>query len=245
MNPDFAPKDVKKLLTDALRLYSAQAMGFLLIGALPVFVGELLFNLIFEAGWVIAVSATFMGIALEVFSTAATTLLACSVLIGGPTGPQEIARAALRAPLLPLFLTFVAVALVVAAGIVFLVVPGLVFYAWLLLAMTVVVIEGGGVDAAFRRSRALGRGFYVRNLGVTILAFWLPVIALNLLMMGLWPEEGDGSHLVYGVLVALLSPLETIIVLLIYIDMRVRKEQYDAGRLAEEINTTYGAAAGG
>lgn len=244
MNPDFAPKDIRKLLTDAVRLYSAQAVGFLLVGALPVFVGELLFNLIFDAGWVIAISVAFMGIALEVFSTAATTLLACSVLIGGPTGPQEIARAALRAPLLPLFLTFVAVALVVAAGIVLLVVPGLVFYAWLLLAMTVVVIEGGGVDAAFRRSRALGRGFYVRNLGITILAFWLPVIALNLLMMALWPE-GDGGHFVYGVLVALLSPLETIIVLLIYIDMRVRKEQYDEARLAEEINTTYGAAAGG
>src|ERR687895_2073960 len=102
MNPDFAPKDLKRLLTDAVRLYGAQSTGFLLVGALPTFVGELLFNLIFEAGWVVAASATFMGIALEIFATAAATLLACSVLIGGPTRPQEIARATLRAPLLPL-----------------------------------------------------------------------------------------------------------------------------------------------
>jgi hypothetical protein len=245
MSSDFAPRDFRRLLADALRLYGAQSTSFLLVGALPVFVAELLFNLGFEAGWVIAVSVCFMGIALEVFATAAVTLLACSVLVGGPTGAQEIAQAALRAPLLPLLLTFVAVALIVAVGAVFLIVPGLVFYAWLLLALTVVIIEGAGIDAAFRRSRELGRGFYARNLGLAILAFWLPVVILNLLMMGLWPEEGDGGHLVYSALVALLSPLETIVVLLLYIDMRVRKEQLDAARLAQQINAVYGARAGG
>jgi hypothetical protein len=243
MHPDFLPKDFRRLLADALRLYSARAATFLLVAALPVFVAELLFNLIFEAGWVLAVSATFIGVALETFATVTATLLACSLVLGGPSGAQEIARAALRAPLLPLLLTFVAVGLVVAIGAALLIVPGIIFFAWLLLALTVVIVEGAGINDAFRRSRELGRGFYARNLVVALAAFWLPVLLLNLLMLGVWSDDFTGASLFYSAVVAVLSPLETIVLLLLYIDMRVRKEQLEAEGLAREINAVYGERA--
>jgi hypothetical protein len=64
--------------------------------------------------------------------------------------------------------------LVVAAGLVALVIPGLLAFAWFALAAPVVKIEGGGVANAFRRSRQL----VVGNTG-RVLVLLLPVIVIG------------------------------------------------------------------
>jgi hypothetical protein len=59
-------------------------------------------------------------------------------------------------------------AVVVVAGLVALVVPGLVFYVWFALVAAVVEIEDRGVVAAFRRSRELIRGSFWRVVAVLV-----------------------------------------------------------------------------
>jgi hypothetical protein len=242
MHPDFAPKDAWRLIGDAFRLYRDKAGTFLILGALPVLISGFLLGIAFAAGWVVAVSALFIAVVLEIFATAATTLLACSLLIGGPTTAQEIGRAVWRGPVIPLIATVLVAGLAVGLGLTLFIVPGLVLFAWLLLAPTVVIIEGGGLNDAFRRSRELSRGFYIRNLLLGIVAIVLPLLVSNTVLELLSSGNAQGAALIGNALFAALSPFESVLLLLLYIDMRVRKEQLDADGLAQHINAQYGGA---
>jgi hypothetical protein len=87
---------------------------------------------------------------------------------------HEIAELARNLPYGRLVVIDLIFALIVAAGLLLLVVPGLIAFAWYALAAPVVKIEGGSVANAFRRSRELVRGSTVR-----VLALLLPAIVLG------------------------------------------------------------------
>jgi hypothetical protein len=70
-------------------------------------------------------------------------------------------------PYLRLILVSIIFALVVAIGVTLLVVPGVVFFTWFVLAAPLVKIERLGVWSAFRRSRQLVRGNFLPVLVVT------------------------------------------------------------------------------
>jgi hypothetical protein len=239
MHPDFVAKDAGRLIGDAIRLYRAKAGTFFILGGLPVLAAGFLMGMAFEAGWVIAASVMFFAIVLEIFATAATTLLACSLLIGGPTAALEIGRAVWRGPVITIIAAVLMTGLAVGLGLALFVVPGLVLLAWLLLAPTVVIIEGGSLGNAFGRSRALSRGFYVRNLLLGVLALFAPMLLPNIAIGMVWPGDSATGTLIGNVLFAVLSPFEPLLLLLLYIDMRVRKEAFDANGLAQQINALY------
>lgn len=242
MHERFQPRAAADLLFDSLRLYRENAAAFLLVAALPSFVGELLLDRAIESGWFGGVLLGGVALVIEALSTAAVTVLTCRLATGERPSLSSLPRLTSRAPLASVVLTFIAAALVVMGGLLLLVVPGLVFSAWLLLAPTVAVVEGSGVDASFRRSRALGRGFYARNFALAFAAFWLPAILLNILLAAFSAEDGLQSNIAYNAFTALLAPLEVILTVLIYFDMRVRKEGLDAARFAEELDANTGAA---
>lgn len=242
MHERFQPRAAADLLFDSLRLYRENAAAFLLVAALPSFVGELLLDRAIESGWFGGVLLGGVALVIEALSTAAVTVLTCRLATGERPSLSSLPRLTSRAPLASVVLTFIAAALVVMGGLLLLVVPGLVFSAWLLLAPTVAVVEGSGVDASFRRSRALGRGFYARNFALAFAAFWLPAILLNILLAAFSAEDGLQSNIAYNAFTALLAPLEAILTVLIYFDMRVRKEGLDAARFAEELDANTGAA---
>ena len=63
-------------------------------------------------------------------------------------------------PYLPLIATSLLFSLGLGVGLSLFIVPGLVFFAWFVLAAPLVKIEGLGVREAFRRSRQLERGSF-------------------------------------------------------------------------------------
>ena len=83
-------------------------------------------------------------------------------------------------------------AVVVAIGLVLLIVPGLIAFAWYGLAAPVAKIEGVGVRNAFRRSHQLVRGSTGR-----VLALLLPAIVTGDTLAGLL-EDGVDSLLGHG-----------------------------------------------
>jgi hypothetical protein len=87
---------------------------------------------------------------------------------------HEIADLLRRLPYGRLIAIDLIFALVVAIGLVLLIVPGLIVFAWYGLAAPVVKIEGGGVRNAFRRSRELVRGSTAR-----VMALLLPAMVLG------------------------------------------------------------------
>lgn len=124
-----------------------------------------------------------------------------------------------------------------------LVVPGLFFWAWFMFTLPVVMVEGRTGWAAFKRSRLLGRGHYLRNSAIVWSAvlvyfvlcavFIIAYITLGIALPALaqpWPLD-----LAFVLVGNILAPLMLIPPILLYFDMRARKEAYDTALLTEDL----------
>ena len=107
-----------------------------------------------------------------------------------------------------------------------------------LLVPAIIVLERRSVWESLRRSRTLGSGFYMRNV--------LIVIAINVpslvAAMALISTETDNAFadVAFAVVSTVLQTLTMIAGVLLYIDMRARKERLDSTTLTLEINAGYG-----
>jgi len=134
---------------------------------------------------------------------------------------------------------FVAVVLTFL-GFALLIIPGLVMLVWYMFAVSATVLEQISGRAALRRSRELGRGFYWRNLGIFMLCFvvvlFLAAVAGVLIDFILGPEHQLLENILIEALsIVLFGPLVTIPGILLYYDMRARKEGYGAAQLVEDL----------
>jgi len=143
------------------------------------------FKLLAAAAAVLALTAT--GLVGEVFYTGAVAISLTHPRDGQPSSLREIAGMVNYGPLIAVDLIFGAL---VAAGLLFLVVPGFLAFVWLGLAAPVVEIEHTGIRAAFTRSVRLVRG-----------RFWLVALVLipiELLGDGLTNLATDLTHDLFG-----------------------------------------------
>jgi hypothetical protein len=119
----------------------------------------------------------------------------------------------------------------------------LVFFAlisWFLFVPTILVVENKWGFRAMKRSVTLGFGYHVRNFVIVFMMFvlvtLLPVI-LYIISMVIGSEDwgpflGIGLYYIIGFLI---QPLGLIYVVLLYYDIRVRKEGYDASALTQDL----------
>jgi hypothetical protein len=152
----------------------------------------------------------------------------------------------------PFFATFIVVWLAVVFGFVLLIIPGLIASAFYLFAMIIATLEGKNVRSSMRKSRTLGKGCYIRNIGV-LYASWfaigLPVFMAYLLLAAivgaavglLFPTAVQDRNL-FSLVELLIMILGSVIVtplalpqILLYYDMRARKEGLDDNRFVEEL----------
>jgi hypothetical protein len=124
--------------------------------------------------------------------------------------------------------TYLLYCLVVFLGFV-VIIPGLFFFVWYLFTAPVVVIESVGGMRALQRSRELGRGFYMRNVGIFLFLYILLVLVAGVVALAF---DFDIS----GLLEAVALPPVSILPILLYYDMRTRKEGYGAPQLAEDMS---------
>jgi hypothetical protein len=142
------------------------------------------------------------------------------------------------------------IGLFVAIGTLLLVVPGVyLFVAWSV-AVPVLLGENLGITAALGRSRALVRGRFWPCAGVLVLAVLLAlVVALIILaVFGVLVGSSDNHTVVFieeGVasLVAntLVLPFQVAVTTVLYIDLRVRKERFDARLLTASLEPDDGS----
>jgi hypothetical protein len=130
--------------------------------------------------------------------------------------------------------------LFILLGFVLFIIPGIIALLWFLFTPCVVALEGLGGFAALKRSKALGRRYYWRNLGVFVLIVIVCAVIGGILggFYGLlFPGTlGRFPHRVFMVVIQSLStPLSLTAIILLYYDLRVRKEAYDAAALAEDL----------
>ncbi|PPK73935.1 hypothetical protein B0F87_11346 [Methylobacter tundripaludum] len=147
------------------------------------------------------------------------------------------------------FITYLLLVIVIAVGFIFLVVPGLLFLIWYALTFQVVLLERLSGWKALKRSKELGVGFYWRNYGVLFLTNIICFIFIMILTMSLGGASGylGGTffpdfktflvflEFVWGAIGLVAAPPMLIAPVLIYYDMRARKEAYDINTLAEDL----------
>jgi hypothetical protein len=111
---------------------------------------------------------------------------------------------------------------------------------WLFFAPSIVVLEGKWAFSALQRSRVLARGYNWRNLGVLILVFIMLCVAWVILAAAFYlvfrEHETAFQERIFLVVVQALSvPLFFIATVLLFYDLKVRKEDYNPTALMEDL----------
>jgi hypothetical protein len=129
-----------------------------------------------------------------------------------------------------------------AVGLLLLVVPAFIFYAWSFAMQAVVMLEGVGATDSFARSRALAKG-YVGHILATLVMAWLIVGVVffgAIFALGAVIEMGGTGDWFAGafsaVLVCLLYPFISVVTTVLYYDLRVRQEGFDVEFLAGKMD---------
>lgn len=127
-------------------------------------------------------------------------------------------------------------------GFLLLIIPGFLVLVRLTFAPTVLVVEGRRGTKAIGRSWNLAKGHFWRLFGTLILAGLIgglvaAVLSIpgdliaQLLGPNGWPVRALGNSLA----LVLVTPFSTLIVVLLYFDLRIRKEGYDIEVMAQEL----------
>ena len=238
----FPPKDLAGLLSETFRIYQNSfllLLGVSLIGHIPFFIGAFLSD---DLQVVITVFA--LGFLAGVLASAATTYIVAGGYLGYRGTAASGYAAALRfgpSLLLSTLIYATAVGAAVLLSFVIIGIPLLVFIlvSWFFYVQAVMV-EGKRPMEALSRSWDLVRSNWLRVMGIGLVYVSITVIAVfaaslpGLLVSGVEDTTVVGNLLTTAgsVIVAPFSYVGTVVV---YLDLRARKEGYDVDSLAGEM----------
>jgi len=156
--------------------------------------------------------------------------------------------------LLPFLLTSLMAWLAIVVGFILLCVPGIIAAFWMFFVASVMIVEDRYYGSAFRRSRELAAGQWRRilniaglvvllSMGVSLVAQMIEAIPQALLNASAGPAGAGAAPLPVALLQGLLlarvqtvvAPVTALLSVLLYFDVRVRKEGYDVELLAQEM----------
>ncbi|HEX7901205.1 MAG TPA: hypothetical protein VF950_25835 [Planctomycetota bacterium] len=177
----------------------------------------------------------------------ATGALTCAVGMRYLNEPASIGKAYRQ--IFPLFFKYFGTTLlsglVTGLGFMFCLVPGFLFMTWFFATTSIVCLEGKGGTAAMGRSRDLVRGFGGRIFGFLILTSMLqgvlvgPVSVAAEFLLPLITESFALRFALSTVLQQLLgmiiTPFFSAVLVLLYYDLRIRKEAFDLEVLARNL----------
>jgi uncharacterized membrane protein len=134
--------------------------------------------------------------------------------------------------------------LVITVGYMLLVVPGVVFSLWLAFVTPVVVVEGSGAVAALKRSRALASGNLGKIFGLSLVLLVVALVVgsvFSIVEGAIIRGPGAGTVLLRTFLsqgvTTLLQPFFSACWILLYYDLRIRKEGFDLEMMAKSLGT--------
>lgn len=173
--------------------------------------------------------------------TAAVMWAASGLYLGNkPTIPGSYMVILKR--IIPFILTMLISMLLIAVGSILFFIPGIIMFIITSFAMQALILENRQYIDAIRRSRELIRDEWTKVLVLWILIS-LIIFAFNLpsrMIYGHMETPIAGSlllvkGLVSGIVQALLLPIQTIALVLLYYDIRIRKEGFDIEKMAADL----------
>lgn len=232
------------LIKDSFAVYFKNLVSIFLIYFIPVFplaTWHNYANLVEEP--VQQVATTLLVLFISVFLAAAMTVAVSDICLGNKPSLKRSYKAVFGAILGKYLWTYLLVILIMLAGLLLLVIPLFFFIAFYMFALTVVILEKSSGKAALARSKELGKGYYVRNVLVTmVIGILVGLVAWILIFATLFPlieilEDPNPLLLsaVSAIIEHLLTPVQLIAVVVLYYDLRVRKEAYDSTTLTQDL----------
>jgi hypothetical protein len=175
------------------------------------------------------------------FLTAAITKAAADVYLGERIGIGRTFRYALSRLGPILWITIIAT-VATLAGFLLLIIPGIIVLVRLAFTAPVLVAEDRRGAAAVRRSWRLSAGHFWRifaaviaaGLIVGVVSFILSLPA-EFIVQSVGPDAWPISALATAVVAILTTPFSTLVLVLLYFDLRIRKEGFDIEVMAREI----------
>lgn len=196
-----SPGEVAREAVATFRAHSGALLVAAVIVFIPVGLAEALTHSLEDLDTSASGAEAALGIGAATFVLGATALLGDVFYAGVCTAAvqerrtgvrRELSDVARHLPYVRLTLVDIAFAVIVGAGLLALIVPGVVLFTWFSLAAPVVEIEDRRVIDAFRRSRELVRGHFWSVLGLLApIAILGGVLGELLLDAGPW-VLGDG-----------------------------------------------------
>lgn len=203
-----------------------------------------------NAGSIVGLGLTFFALQIlliQPFLAGAYSRAASEAYLGrtpeiGPT--YRVALPLIPAILWVTILQFIAIGL----GFIALVIPGIFLFVRLMFSQPIVVIEGARGTSALKRSWELAKGQFWKILGTVILAGIIASIVsaiIQLPLSAVATNMGSSGWVVAAVSSSIGSvvsaPFQITVTVLLYFDMRIRKEAFDLAVMADEITRRGGA----
>jgi hypothetical protein len=257
---DIPPKRLGEILSAAFDIYKANASQLILIVAIVVvplsLVGAIFSEVVFAperievmsgevvvgldyAGrsWgaflLVGAIGALIGILISALLQAATVRAAAQASIGDRVDVEASYRYGFRR-LWSVILVSLLVGLIVAAGFILLIVPGIIFLVFLSVSIPVLVVEGRRGTDAMGRSWNLVKGQFWHVLGVILVAALIVGI-----VSGLIGAIGGNAWVARWIFTAIAqivtAPFAALVSVLLYLDLRARSEALTSETLRGEL----------
>jgi hypothetical protein len=165
------------------------------------------------------------GAALLGFVLSATLVYGVVMQLRGQPAPLGQCISIGLKRLLPVIGVSMLSAIVIGVGFVLLVVPGIIFYCMLYVAVPASVVERPGLLGALRRSRELTRDYRLPIFGLLILVGVTGALLTLLLEKGVHPSVGPNTYLWLSLAQqVIVGSFSAVLVGVVYHDLRVAKE---------------------
>ena len=241
------PMEIGDIFDEAFSLYKKNFVTFFGIAAIVYIPIEILAYVLqyssftgsglSEMTLVLSLLTTLLLVLISVNVTNAALTKAIADRHTGKTASIGTAYGNIVKRAIPLFITVIMVAVMVAIGFVLLVIPAIILTFMAVFVSQVFVVEDKRYFSAFSRSRELAKDNWMRIFIIAIVAAIINAIVT-------FGSEAIGfmitsSPVLLGVITGLASafilPIISAAYVLLYFDVRVRKEGYDLELLAKEM----------
>ncbi len=182
------------------------------------------------------------------FGLAATTVAASNAVLGRPVSARGAFQRVFSAQLIwRLFVASLEVGLRIELGMILLIIPGIIASVWYLLFSPILVLEKIiHRPTLLKRSRELTRGHFWRVLFTYGILFYIPnfivssIIGYQTVIIGVRMGLSILSSQIVSLFVAsfyslVVAPVGSLLLILLYYDLRARKENYNEELLAQEM----------
>lgn len=238
-------------------LFDLYKKNFVLLVGIAAVIQVPIYAIAYAIGGEIAsIIAGVINLLLSPFILAATTLAVSQRYLGNHTTIAATYRSIGRF-IWPFILTMFVVQLFISIGSAYLMVPGIVLSFQFAFVAQVFILEGKGGGEGRDRSAFLVKGNCLRIFVVGLLAVILVYIIILIIQMpalfllqlsGVNPQLDGGVigmlfGIIDGIACALANPLQAMAMVLLYYDIRVRKEGFDIEMLAKNMGSALPIAA--